>query len=130
MIRSLLAFGHPIQVDTSSSQVICICVNLFTPLAVNLRADRVNPFGQITQGRTQVLVLQTCVDLRAVWQGLKTRDRHQGNLILRQREGSGLQTNMTKSKYPGAVLHTGMSPAKRGSLSGTNPLLALPLQML
>ena len=54
-------FGHPTQLGWS--QVICISVK-FTTFSdwMNLR-ELANPFGHPSQVRTQVLVLQTCVDL-------------------------------------------------------------------
>ena len=54
------------QVDTSWSQVNCICVKFtaFLRLAWTVASRLANPFGHPSQVRTQVLVLQTCVDLR------------------------------------------------------------------
>ena len=66
---SFLPFGHPAQVNTSWSQVICCYKNAF----INdmreiygflwLASRLANPFGHLLQVRVQVLVLQTCIDM-------------------------------------------------------------------
>ena len=58
-------FGHPTQVVKNWLQVKCICVK-FTPcLRRREPASRLaNQFGHPSHVRTQVLVLQTWVDLR------------------------------------------------------------------
>ena len=70
------------QVDTSWSEVICSYENALTNDMreiygfLRLASRLANPFGHPSQARTQVLVLQTCVDLRrlASWfgQGIRT----------------------------------------------------------
>ena len=69
--------GHPTQVDTSWSQVNCVCVKFTTFCDLRELASRLaNPFGHPSQVRTQVLVLQTCVDLRVrLASGIKVRMR-------------------------------------------------------
>ena len=63
---SLLPFGHPAQVNTSWSQVIRCYKNALTNDMREMYGflRLANPFGHPSQVRTQVLVLQTCVDLR------------------------------------------------------------------
>ena len=67
---SFLPFGHPAQVDASWSQVICCYKNALTTDMrkidgfLRLASRLANPFGHPLQVRAQVLVLQTCIDLR------------------------------------------------------------------
>ena len=69
-LASFLPFGHPAQIDTSWSQIICPYKNELTNDMreiyglLRLASRLANPFGHPSQVRTQVLVLQTCVDLR------------------------------------------------------------------
>ena len=67
---SFLPFGYPVQVDTSLLRVICNCyknalTNDMHEMYGFLRAASwlVDPFGHSLQVCTQVLVLQTCIDL-------------------------------------------------------------------
>ena len=68
--KFFLPFGHPAQVDTSWSQVICCYENaLINDISeicgfLRLEGRLANPFGHPSQAHTQVLVLQNCVDLR------------------------------------------------------------------
>ena len=58
-------FATQRKLIASWSQVICICVKVLTFCDLRELASRLtNPFGHPSQVRTQVLVLQTCVDLR------------------------------------------------------------------
>ena len=65
---SFSPFGHPMQVDTSRSQVHCIYVKFTAFYDLRELASRLaNPFGHPSQGRMQVLVCKlalTCIDLR------------------------------------------------------------------
>ena len=57
--RKFSPFGHPTQVDTSWSQVHCICVKFTAFCDLRELASRfANPFGHPSQVRTQVLVLR------------------------------------------------------------------------
>ena len=58
------AFGHPTQVNTSLLQVNFLCLKFTTFCNLHELASRLaNPFGRPLQVHTQVLVLQTCIDL-------------------------------------------------------------------
>ena len=60
-------FGLPTLVDTSQSQVICMCVKCTAFCDLRELVSRLtNSFGHPSQVRTQVLVLQTC---EFVWPG-------------------------------------------------------------
>ena len=67
--RKFLPFGHPAQVDTRWSQVICCSKNVLTNDVreiygfLQLASWLANLFGRPSQVRTQVLVSQTCIDL-------------------------------------------------------------------
>ena len=69
-VDASLPFGHPAQVDTSWSQEICCYNNALTNDMreiygfLRLASRLANPFGHLSQVHMQVLVLQTCVDLR------------------------------------------------------------------
>ena len=69
-VDALLPFGHPAQVDTSWSQEICCYKNALTNDIreiygfLRLASRLANPFGHPSQVHTQVLLLQSCVDLR------------------------------------------------------------------
>ena len=57
-------FGHSTQVDRSWAQVIYIYVKFTTLSDLRELVSRLaNPFRYPPQVRTQVLLLQTCVDL-------------------------------------------------------------------
>ena len=76
---TFLPFGHPAQVDTCWSQVICCYKNALTDEMheiygfLRLVSRLANLFGHPSQVRTQVLVWQTCIDLRVCLAKAKTK---------------------------------------------------------
>ena len=100
---SFLPFGHPAQVDTSWSQVICCYKNALTNDMREIYGflRLANPFGHPSQVRTQVLVLQTCVDLRRLaspfGQGFKLAERESNRCPCRRRSINKTVTIMRSS---------------------------------